>query len=459
MKKFFSILMAIALVLAILPVTGVQAQQKPVGFESSIQIRNLSPDAGTITLTFFNLQGFVVGTSDQAIAGNETLSFLRSTMPIAPGFDGSVVVASNVPTAGMSNLHGLADATNVMTYGAFNAFDSGAPAVYLPTLMKNNWGYDTFFYVQNLGQADADITVNYSDGVTKTASGVKPGASAKFDQTLEDHAGKVFAATVEATQDIAVTVAQNGATLLTYNSFAEGSAYPVMPLVQENHWGYFSGVQIQNVGTIPTEVTVAYTPSLHGTACTETQTIPAGESKTFGEPAFYRDGGDTTCIKGEMFVGSAAVTVNNTAQPLVAVVNQLNNQTKKGGAYNAFDPALGGSGIIYPLIMDRNYDYFTSWSIVNVGAAEIAAEAIVCQVTGKDKNGAPVDVQLKNADAVAAGASWTLEHKGLIADGFVGGATCTVTGGTVIGTANQFANSPRWTGKDTLLVYEGFIIP
>ncbi len=458
MKKFFSILMAIALVLVILPVSGAQAQ-KPVGFESSIQIRNLSADAGTITLSFFNLNGFLVGTSDQAIAGNETLSFLRSTMPIAAGFDGSVVVASNVPTAGMSNLHGLADATNVMTYGAFNAFDSGAPAVYLPTLMKNNYGYDTFFYVQNLGQADADITVNYSDGLVKTANAVKPGASAKFDQTLEDHAGKVFAATVTATQDIAVTVAQNGATLLTYNSFAEGSAYPVMPLVQENHYGYFSGIQIQNVGTQITEVTVAYTPSLYGTPCTETQTIPAGESKTFGEPAFYRDGSDTTCIKGEKFVGSAAVTVNNTAQPLVAVVNQLNNQTKKGGAYNAFDPAAGGKGIIYPLIMDRNYDYFTSWSIVNVGAAEIAAEAIVCQVTGKDKNGAPVNVQLKNAAAVPVGASWTLEHKNLIADGFVGGATCNVTGGTVIGTANQFANSARWTGKDTLLVYEGFIIP
>ena len=458
MKKFFSILIAIALVLVLLPVSGAQAQ-KPVAFESSIQIRNLSANAGQITLAFYNLDGFLVGTSDQPIGADETLSFLRSTMPIGPGFDGSVIVASNVPVAGMSNLHGLMDATNVMTYGAFNAFDSGAPAVYLPTLMKNNYGYDTFFYAQNLGQTDANITVNYSDGVTKTATGVKPGASAKFDQALEDHAGKVFAATVTATQDIAVTVAQNGATLLTYNSFAEGSAYPVMPLVQENHYGYFSGIQIQNIGSDEAEVKVRYTPSLHGTSCDERQTIPAGESKTFGEPAFYRDGSDTTCIKGEKFVGSAAVTVNNTAQPLVAVVNQLNNQTKKGGAYNAFDPAAGGKGIIYPLIMDRNYDYFTSWSIVNVGAAEIAAEAIVCQVTGKDKNGAPVNVQLKNAAAVPVGASWTLEHKNLIADGFVGGATCNVTGGTVIGTANQFANSPRWAGKDTLLVYEGFIIP
>ncbi len=109
--------------------------------------------------------------------------------------------------------------------------------------------------------------------------------------------------------------------------------------------------------------------------------------------------------------------------------------------------------------MDRNWDYFTSWSIVNVGSATLAANSIVCQVSGTDKNGNPVTTTIKNADVVAVGASWTLEHKGLIADGFVGGATCTVTGGKVIGTANQFANSPRWAGKDTLLVYEGFIIP
>ncbi|HQL91996.1 MAG TPA: hypothetical protein PK381_01430 [Anaerolineaceae bacterium] len=458
MKKFFSILIAIALVLVLLPVSGAQAQ-KPVGFESSIQIRNLSANAGQITLAFYNLNGFMVGSSDQPIGPNETLSFLRTTMPIAPGFDGSVVVASNVPVAGMSNLHGLLNASDVMTYGAFTAFDSGSTTAYLPTLMKDNWGYDTFFYVQNLGGADTNITVSYSDGVTKTATGVKPGASAKFDQALESHSEKVFAATVTATQGIAVTVAQNGPTLLAYNSFAEGSYFPVMPLVQENHYGYFSGIQIQNIGSEDAEVKVLYTPSLHGTSCYERQTIPAGESRTFGEPAFYRDGGNTDCVKGQMFVGSAKVVTNSGAQPLVAVVNQLNNQTKKGGAYNAFDPDKGGSGIIYPLIMDRNWDYFTSWSIVNVGSATLAANSIVCQVSGTDKNGNPVTTTIKNADVVAVGASWTLEHKGLIADGFVGGATCTVTGGKVIGTANQFANSPRWAGKDTLLVYEGFIIP
>ncbi len=457
MKKFFSIFLALALVLAILPVTGAQAQ-KPVAFESSIQIRNLSGDAGAITLAFYNLDGHLVKTAEEDIGPNETLSFLRTSMPVFAGFNGSVVVASNVPTAGMSNLHGLRTADDVMTYAAFSAFDAGAAKVYLPTLMKDNWGYDTFFYAQNLGAADANITVKYSDGLEKTAV-VKPGASAKFDQVDEEHADKVFAATVEADQNIAVTVAQNGPTLLAYNSFPAGSLKPVMPLVQENHWGYFSGVQIQNVGANDTKVTVTYTPSLSGTVCIETQTIKAGESNKFGEPAFVQGVGETTCTKGEVFVGSAAVTENESGEPLVAVVNQLNTNTKKGGSYNAFDPAKGGSGIIYPLIMDRNWDYFTSWSIVNVGDGEIAAEAIVCEVTGKDGNGAEVTKTLKNDEAIEVGASWTLEHKDLLADGFVGGATCSVTGGKVIGTANQFANSARWTGKDTLLVYEGFIVP
>lgn len=59
-KKFFSFLLAIALVLVILPVSGVHAQL-PAAYESGIQIQNLAAEEGDITLTFFNLQGFVVG--------------------------------------------------------------------------------------------------------------------------------------------------------------------------------------------------------------------------------------------------------------------------------------------------------------------------------------------------------------------------------------------------------------
>jgi len=446
MKKFFSILMAIALVLVVLPISGAKAAS-PVGYESGIQIQNLADTDGLITLTFFNLAGYTVGTADREIAANESVNFYQGTMPIASGFDGSVVVASNVPTAGLSNLVGLKPGNVAMTYGAFSAFNAGSQTVYLPTLMKGNYGYDTFFYVQNLGEADADVTVTYSDGLTVQLTGIKPGASKAVKQADEAHAGKVFSATLTSAQNLAVTVAQTGSTLLTYNGFGAGTIKPMMPLFQANNYGYITGIQIQNAGGMETEVTVTYTPGIVGNACTETHTIPAGESATFGLAAFEGTVSGSNCKK-EQFVGSAAVTTNSQSQPLVAVVNQLNGAAVKGGSYNAFDPAAGKGKVIFPLIMDRNYGYFTGWSIVNVGA-DIPAGGVVCEVT---QGG--VVVKTIESPAIPANGAWTLTHNGLIADKFVGGATCT-TSGTVVGVLNQIGSG---AGVDSLLVSEAFLV-
>ena len=158
---------------------------------------------------------------------------------------------------------------------------------------------------------------------------------------------------------------------------------------------------------------------------------------------------------GQTFVGSAQVTVNSSSAPLVAVVNQLQPTQVKGGAYVAFDPAQGGAKIVYPLIMDRNYGYFTSHSIVNVGTTSIAAGSLSCLFTGTDKTG-PVSKTITNPSAIPANGSWTLNHQGLLGDGFVGGATCTGPGGSLlVGTSNQLGST---AGIDTLLVSEGFIV-
>ncbi len=449
MKKFFSIFLALALVLAILPVAGAKAQA-PVAFESSIAVQNLSGDAGTIQLSFYNLAGNLVDTADADIAANASKTFYRGTMPIDPGFNGSVVVASNVPTAGLSNLVGLATGGKAMTYGAFSAFTAGSKSVYLPVLMKGNYGYDTFFYVQNLDSENANVTITYSDGETKTLEGIKPGAAKAVKQADETHAGAVFSATLTSEQDIAVTVAQTGPTLLAYNGFGAGAVMPIMPLFQANNYGYATGIQIQNTGGTDTEVTVEYTPSTHGTACEEKHTIKAGESVTYGLAAFNKGVEGSDCEK-EQFVGSAAVTANSAGHALVAVVNQLNSADFKGGAYNAFDPAQGKGKVIFPLIMDRNYGYFTGWSIVNVGEAEIPAEGVVCVVKS-----ATVTETFKSP-AIPAGGAWTMNHNNKIADKFVGSAVCT-TDGTVIGVLNQLGSGDTYTGVDALLVSEGFLV-
>lgn len=465
MKKLLSVMFVLVFLLST-GLTTVSAAA-PVNYESSIQVRNLTSTNGTITLTFYDLSGNPVGTGFiDPILANETKSYYQSTMPVDAGFQGSVVVSSDVPIAAMSNLTGLNGTGSRISFAAYGAFNQGSSSVSLPTLMKDNYGYNTFFYVQNTGTVNTDVAIAYSDGTTASITGLKPNQSALVDQKNETHAVKVFAANLTATaSDIAVTVAEAGNTLFAYDGFAGGSTNPIMPLVNQNNYGYFTGIQIQNTGSVDTVITVDYAPSLSGTACFETRTVAAGASETFSQYVFYNTktetdpAFDTDCTMGQTFIGSGKVTGNTTSQALVAVVNQLNLNDNKGGAYGAFNAADGQEKIIYPLIMDRNYGYFTSWSIVNVGATPIAIGDLVCNVTGKDKLGVAVSMDFSNDAILGPDGSWTLNHQNIIANGFVGGATCTgPAGAKLIGTSNQLGVGSTWTGVDSLLVSEGFTV-
>ena len=465
---FRKVLAAIFVFALALGVVATPAQAAvPVNYESSIQVRNLTETAGTIKLTFYNLSGTVVGTPlEDSIAENETKSYYQSTMPVASGFNGSVVIEANVAIAAMSNLVGLDATVKPTSYAAYSGFGQGTMEVYLPTLFKNNWGYNTFFYVQNTGTENTAVAIEYSDGTTANIPALAPGQSAVVNQKSETHTPTVFSGILTSTiSPIAVTVVEEGPALFSYTGFGAGAVDPLMPLVNQNNYGYFSGVQIMNTGTVDTVITVSYTPSMSGTACTETRTLAASTSKTFSQYVHYQTQDEsadpafsTNCVMGETFIGSAKVTTNTAAQPLVATVNQVHLAQVKGGAYVAFDPAQGGAKIIYPLIMDRNWGYFTSHSIVNVGATEIPVDGLSCLFTGTSTTGA-VSKTISNPIAIPADGSWTLNHDGLLGDGFVGGATCTgPVGSLLVGTSNQLGTGTRWIGVDSVLVSEGFIV-
>jgi hypothetical protein len=298
--------------------------------------------------------------------------------------------------------------------------------------MKGNSGYNTWFNVQNTGALDADVKVFYSDGTTAQKT-VKPSASQTFDQALETHPDKVFSAKVESlnSQPVAVTVIEeNNVMMFAYNGFLSSSTEPVVPLVNANNSGFTTGIQIQNAGTSSTSVTVSYAPASAGTACTETQSIPAGQSKTFALGAFT-SGAFSNCAAGAKFIGSAQVTSNSASQPLVAVVNQHIIGTN-GEAYGAFDPSLATDTVVLPLIMDRNSGYWTGFNVMNVGTG---STSVTCEFTNTTYKVGPV--------TLAAGEALNDLQNGKIAAGYVGSATCTATNLGPSGTLDQ------------LLVYEG----
>ena len=73
---------------------------------------------------------------------------------------------------------------------------------------------------------------------------------------------------------VATVVEVGPTTLYAYDGFVAASPTFVAPLFQYYNAGFSSSIQIQNTGASATDVTVQYTPSFGGSACTETQDHP-----------------------------------------------------------------------------------------------------------------------------------------------------------------------------------------
>jgi len=405
-------------------------------YTSGFQVQNLSSSTANIVISYYDQAGNVVSTASDTLNASGSKTYF----PIHPasGFNGSVVISSDQE---------IASVVNVLGSGSHNAgasyvgSKSGGTNVSIPLLMKGNSGYNTWFNVQNTGSSNATVNVSYSDGASVGPITILPGASHTFDQSTETHSSSVFSAIVTSDQPVVVAVIEeNSATMFAYGGVSSGTTNPVMPLINANNSGYITGIQIQNTGGSSTDVTVSYTPSTAGTACTETQTIPAGQSKTFALYAFA-NGTNSNCIAGAKFIGSAQVTANSTNQNLVAIVNQLKAGVN-GEAYGAFDPATASNTVVLPLIMDRNSGWFTGFNVMNVGSA---ATSITCTFSGSSYT--------INTGSLNPGAAYNAIQQNQIANGYVGSATCTAAnaGDKIVAVVNEL--NPA-TG-DNLLVYEG----
>lgn len=470
MKGFRSIIPAVTLAGALLAASlpgSVGAQTKT--FSSGFQIQNLTSTEATISMAFYPAD---TATPSDTVPGTVPASgsATYATLPDAvdSGFSGSAVISSDQRIAAIVNLvspslGSLVGGTAGALGEAYIGVTGGAQQVALPLLFKNASGFSTFFSVQNVGQTETTVTVTYSGGglsstVSEDAT-IAPGSSHRFDQSANTSLPNGFngSAIVESTaSDVAAVVTQVGSTTaLVYNGFASGSNLPVFPLVNANNAGYITGIALQNIGDQETTVTVQYTPSTSGTACTEELTIaPNGGTQFFAINAFANNNNGDDCANGTTFVGSARVITNSASQPLVGIVNQLNvaagTSGNKGGSYSSFDAAAATDTVVFPLVQDRVAGFFTGLSIVNLGSTAVTIE---CSFSN-------TQVTQTSPQPIAQYGTYTPVQVGNLADGYNGSGTCTavdgsgnpVAGAQIIGIANQVRLSPA---VDAFFVYEG----
>jgi hypothetical protein len=445
MKKF-SILLVLALLATLFLVPGVSAQS--ITWTSGFQVQNLSSSTANIVVKYYNQDG-TKAIADVSASIGPMGSKTYFPIDAADGFNGSVVVEGDQPIVAIANTLG----NNPQYTAATESFAAGATEIGLPLIMRNNGGYFTWFNVQNAGSGDASVTVQYvpgSDGTSHSETAtIKPGAAKTFNQRDVSQLGAKFvgSAVVTSNQPIVATVMQVGESfknMLGYNGFTGGSDTVSLPLIMANNGGYYTGFQVQNVGTAATNVTVTYGPGGPGSTfspTSETASLDPGKSTTF-----LQNGGQWA---GQTYVGSATITTSG--QPVVAIVNQVKQTgVAVGTAYNGFDPDNATDKVSAPLIMANNSNYYTGIQVMNVGTA---ATNITVDYGPNTAGGfAPPD----ETASLAAGASKTfIQNSGAwTGNKYVGSATVTASGGgTIVMIVNQIRQPAQ---GDQFMTYDGF---
>jgi hypothetical protein len=449
MKKL-SILLIVALLstLFVLP-----ASAQTITWTSGFQVQNLNSTAqASILISYYNQDG----TQPAGTPVSDVIPAMGSKtyFPIhaAEGFNGSVVVESDQPVVAIANSIGSTDTTANFYWASTESFDAGSQEVSLPLIMRANAGFSTWFNVQNAGSTDATVSVEYIPGSSGSAYTeppviIKPGASHTFPQADLAALGDKFVGSAVITSNnvpVVATVMQVGAkTMLGYNGFTGGGSTQVsLPLIMSNNNGFFTGIQVQNVGTAQTVVTVDYGTNIGGTfnPANDTATLDPGESATFLQ--------NTGQFLTPKYVGSATIT--SSAQPVVAIVNQL--KPGRGTAYDGFDSAAATASVSAPLIQyNPSGGWFTGFQVMNVGGSPVDITVDYGANTAGTFNPSSETATIASGDSYNSlqnTAAWIACGK------YIGSATVTASaGGQIVMIVNQLRGN---TGKDTFMTYNGF---
>ena len=215
---------------------------------------------------------------------------------------------------------------------AYSGFPGGSPYPVMPLINANNGGYKTGLQIQNTGVTATNVTVSYS-AVTGTdctetqsipANSSKTFALAAFANGANStcvagakFVGSAAVTTNSAGNDLNVIVNQLGtANGEAYGGFdpAAASDTVVMPLIMDRNSGFFTGFNVQNVGTDSTDVLCTFT----GSAVTVSATLAPGEALNHVQNNKIANG----------YVGSAkCVASGGTDNLIVGVVNEVKVST------------------------------------------------------------------------------------------------------------------------------------
>jgi hypothetical protein len=382
MRKVVRTVGIVLFVLA-LATTTIGAQGPAGSWVSGIQIVNLSQtETAHVTVKFYNLDDGTAGSGDEVWSFNVDIPpkgsvpyYVPNDIPQLPqGFIGSAVISSDVPVA--ANLNTELDAGT--RKGTASGVSEPSDKLYFTQVMKNYWGFNSYIAVQNTTDTEASVNckIYATDGtltLTEPAT-IKPYSSHIFYQASQALPGSPpsgfgGSAVVESTgAGLAgiVNYYKDGSTAKTsqfksYNAFSGGSQKLYVPrLLRLPFYGpYAGGLAIQNVGTGDTTVTIDY--YFGGVKYTQSSTLGARQPW----PLYLPDPAQVPVLDG--VTGSGAAIITSSSQPIVATVNEDNDNIGYGVTYNAILDTAATTQCLLPQIVSKFWGNCGGLQIMNVG--------------------------------------------------------------------------------------------
>lgn len=226
-------------------------------------------------------------------------------------------------------------------------------------------------FLQNLENATANCVINFHrEGATgpapvHTVSITIPANGSTFVPVYAYDVLGTFSGSMVVSCDRRVVAVTNVVNHLgagsSYVGAESGANRVSIPSVHADDYGWFTEVSVQNAGSAPATVTIAFVASVRGANYTPPAvTIQPGAVHRFNTYDFRAQMDNVPGIEG--FVGGATVT--SVGSPVVAVAREWNS----GGGYmtityNGIPEGDGGTVVYFPSQHNNNYGWYT-WNYV-----------------------------------------------------------------------------------------------
>jgi hypothetical protein len=160
--KLFGAMIAAALVGSVVPTGSAEAAAYGTNFQVSITYQNVGTSPATVSFDFFqeNSSSAVSFTPASTLApGASTSLAVGSVAGIGAGFKGSAVLSADQPVVATIVQFAGGISARPLSNG-FSSTDASASQL-IATVLKNQFGYNSYFSVQNVEAQPVDLTVKF----------------------------------------------------------------------------------------------------------------------------------------------------------------------------------------------------------------------------------------------------------------------------------------------------------